>query len=76
MIDFLNWLGGILWGLPLIVLMIVNRAVLYRPVRLLPAASRQRLLYRQQKFCRESNWNLCRSLIAWGSSISLMPRGI
>lgn len=24
MIDFLNWLDGILWGLPLIVLMIVT----------------------------------------------------
>lgn len=44
--------------------------------RLLLAVSRQRLLYLQRKFRKESSWRSCQSLIAWKLSISSTPRAI
>lgn len=35
MIEFLNWLDGVLWGLPLIVLMISTGIYFHSPFRIL-----------------------------------------
>lgn len=39
MIAFLNWLDGVLWGVPLIALMILDRSVLYRSFWIFPVPS-------------------------------------